>query len=156
MFSKQASSQLKKEFWTAFGLYMKPVPFAEGEKNNWINYKTRQKHIAFRMDATNEEAVVAIEISHSDTGIQQLYFEQFLEMKTMMAEAIGEGWEWLLHTTNETGQTISRIFISIGNVNVFNKADWPALISFFKKHMIALDTFWSEVKYAFETMRQEL
>ena len=117
-----------------------------------INYKTRQKHIAFRMDATNEEAVVAIEISHSDTGIQQLYFEQFLEMKTMMAEAIGEGWEWLLHTTNETGQTISRIFISIGNVNVFNKADWPALISFFKKHMIALDGFWSEVKYAFEDL----
>ena len=52
MFSKQESSQLKKEFWTAFGLYMKPVPFAEGEKNNWVNYKTGEKHLAFRMDAT--------------------------------------------------------------------------------------------------------
>ena len=152
MFSKQASSQLKKEFWTAFGLYMKPVPFADGEKNNWVNYKTGEKHIAFRMDATNGEAVVAIEISHSDTGIQQLYFEQFLELKTMMAEAIGEGWEWQLHTTNETGQTISRIFISIGNVSVFNKADWPALISFFKIHIMALDTFWCEGKYAFEDL----
>ena len=73
-------------------------------------------------------------------------------MKTMMTVAIGEGWEWQLHTKNETGQTISRIFISIGNVNVFNKADWPALISFFKKHMIALDGFWSEGKYAFEDL----
>ena len=36
MFSKQASSQLKKEFWTAFGLYMKPVPFAEGEKTTGL------------------------------------------------------------------------------------------------------------------------
>lgn len=153
MFSKQEYSQLKKEFWTAFGLYMKPVPFAEGEKNNWINYKTGEKHIAFRMDATNEEAFVAIEISHVGRDIQQLYFEQFLEMKTMMTVAIGEGWQWQLHTTNETGQTISRIFISIGNVNVFYSNDWPEIISFFKKHMIALDEFWSQGKYAFEGLR---
>ena len=139
MFSKQEASQLKREFWTAFGLYMKPVPFAEGEKNNWVNYKTGEKHIAFRMDAANKGAIVAIEISHADIVIQQLYFEQFLKMKTMVDTAIGESWEWQLHTTNETGQTISRIFISIINVNVFNKADWP-------------DTFWSEGKYAFEDL----
>ena len=42
MFSKQEYSQLKKEFWTAFGLYMKPVPFAEGEKNNWINIEPKR------------------------------------------------------------------------------------------------------------------
>ena len=32
MFSKQEASQLRKEFWTAFGQYMKPVLSADGGK----------------------------------------------------------------------------------------------------------------------------
>ncbi len=45
MFSKQEASQLRKDFWTAFGLYMRPIPSAEGDKINWINYKTGEKDI---------------------------------------------------------------------------------------------------------------
>ena len=40
MYTKQEAAQLRKEFWTAFGQYMKPVPTEDGEKVNWINYKT--------------------------------------------------------------------------------------------------------------------
>ena len=50
MFSRQEASQLRKEFWTAFGTYMKPVPSAEGEKVNWLNYKTGEKDVFFKMD----------------------------------------------------------------------------------------------------------
>ena len=81
MFSRQEASQLRKEFWTAFGLYMKPVPSSEGEKINWINYKTGEKNVIFKMDASNKEATIAIELTHQDKVIQQLYLDQFLELK---------------------------------------------------------------------------
>jgi hypothetical protein len=35
-------------------------------------------------------------------------------------------------------------------VSILQKNDWPALISFFKTRIIALDEFWSSVKYDFE------
>ena len=153
MYSRQEATQLRKEFWTAFGLYMTPVLSADGEKVSWVNYKTGEKNIAFRMEADNKRAAVTIEINHSDAGIQQLYFEQFLQLKKIFEATAGAGWHWQLHGTNEYGKTVSSISKELSSVSVFKKEDWPQLISFFKTGIIALDSFWSNVKYSFEELR---
>ena len=152
MFSRHESSQLRKEFWTVFGYYMKPVPSAEGEKINWLNYKTDVKHVLFRIDAGSNLASVAIEISHADTDIQQLYFEQFLKLKNSLHALMQEEWSWQMPVIDENRKTISKIFKQLSPVSVFNKADWPALISFFKPRLIGLDEFWASSKYMFEVL----
>jgi hypothetical protein len=153
MYSKQEATQLKKEFWTAFGQYMTPTMSAEGEKIAWVNYKTGEKNIAFRLEADNKKATVTIELSHPDTGIQQLYFEQFRHLGNIFETMVEGDWTWDLHITDEYGKTISVIQTALSGVSVFKKEDWPKLISFFKTNMIALDEFWSNVKYSFEMLR---
>jgi hypothetical protein len=153
MYSKQEASQLRQEFWAAFGQYMRPVLSAEGEKVNWINYKTGEKNISFHMHADTKKAVIAIELSHKDKEIQQIYFEQFVQFKKLFQEALKEEWNWQLHEYDEYGKIISRIYTEKANVNIFQKQDWPELISFFKPRIMALDEFWSSVKYAFESLR---
>jgi hypothetical protein len=153
MYSKQEASQLRHEFWTAFGQYMSPVLSSEGEKINWMNYKTGEKDIYFRMNADNKKASIAIELTHKDEDIQALYFEQFDQLKKLLHNSLQEEWTWLLHIRNEHGKVISRIFTEIENISVFKKEDWPLLISFFKPRIIALDEFWSTAKYVFEAMR---
>jgi len=153
MYSKDEASQLKQQFWTAFGQYVSPHPSAEGLKVNWVNYKSGIKHVYFKMQADKRSASIAIELTHSDTGIQELFFEQFKEYKNILNEALGETWEWQLHTTDEYGKTTSRIFKQIDGVSIFNKNDWPALISFFKPRIIALDEFWNDVKYGFDALK---
>ncbi|HWJ91152.1 MAG TPA: DUF4268 domain-containing protein, partial [Flavisolibacter sp.] len=153
MYSRQEASKLRQEFWTSFGLYMSPVASADGEKINWLNYKTGQKDIAFRMQADNKKASIGIDLSHKDPGMQQLYMEQFRQFKMLLEESVGEVWEWQEGTHDENGKLVSRIFTIQQGVNVFNKADWPALISFFKPRIIGLDAFWSSAKYAFESLR---
>jgi hypothetical protein len=153
MYSKQEAAQLRKEFWTAFGQYMTPLMSAEGEKISWVNYRTGEKNVSFRMQADNTVATIAIELTHSDAGVQQLYFDQFLQLKKIFEATAGGDWTWLLHTTDENGKTVSRIFKELSPVSVFKKEDWPRLISFFKEGMVALDEFWSNVKYSFEELR---
>ncbi|MFL5789169.1 MAG: DUF4268 domain-containing protein [Flavisolibacter sp.] len=153
MYSRHEASQLRQEFWTIFGQYMMPIVSAGGEKINWINYKTGEKDISFRMEADNKKATIAIELTHRDSGIQQLYFEQFIQLKNILHDTAGEGWTWLLHMPGENGRLISRIFCERGGVSIFKKEDWPELISFFKARIIALDEFWSSAKYAFEPLR---
>ncbi|HEX8278721.1 MAG TPA: DUF4268 domain-containing protein [Segetibacter sp.] len=153
MFSKQEATQLRKEFWTAFGQYMKPVPSYDGEKVNWLNYKTGEKDVFFKMEADNTMATVAIELVHTDIDIQELYFQQFQQLKAMFENALGDNWTWSLHERDVNGRIISRIFCKLDGISIFNKADWPALISFFKPQMIALDEFWSSARYGFETLR---
>jgi hypothetical protein len=153
MYSRQEASRLRQEFWTSFGQYMAPVLSAEGEKINWINYKTGEKDIYFKMHADSKKASVGIELAHKDAGIQQLYFEQFAELKKILETALNEEWIWQLHTRDAHGKPISRIYTEQEGVNIFKKEDWPSLISFFKPRMIALDEFWSSVKYGFEGLR---
>ena len=153
MYSRQEASQLKQEFWTAFGQYMTPVVSADGEHINWVNYKTGEKNIQFRMNADNSTAIISIELTHKDAGIQQIYFEQFFLLKNVLKDAMQEEWNWVLHTQDETGRTISKIFKELPRVSIYQKEKWPEIISFFKPRIIALDDFWSTVKYSFESLR---
>ena len=152
MFSRKETSELRKEFWTAFGQYMAPVLSAEGEKINWINYKTGVKGIQFKMNAKGNKAQISIEINHPDLIHQELIFEKFGELKKILQEHLEEEWTWILHSPNEQEKTISKIYTEVDGINVMRKEDWPALISFFKPRIIALDEFWSVGKYAFEEL----
>lgn len=105
------------------------------------------------MRADKRVASIAIELSHPDAEVQELFFDQFTELKQVLHSHIGEEWEWLLHTTDEDGKTISRIYKEITPVSVFNQDDWPTLISFFKPRIIALDAFWCDAHYSFEGLK---
>lgn len=153
MYSKDEASQLKQEFWTTFGQYISRQLSSEGLRVNWVNYKTGIKYVYFRMQADKRTAEVAIEISHPDAGIQELFFEQFLEYKNILKSTLKEDWDWVLHTNDEHGKTVSKIYTQLHGVSVFNKNDWPTLISFFKPRIIALDEFWNDVKYGFDALK---
>ena len=94
MYSRQEASLLRQEFWTAFGQYMLPVQSAEGEKVNWINYKTGEKFISFRMDADHKQALISIEMNHKDEGIRSLHFEQFRQFRKLLESELNETWTW--------------------------------------------------------------
>lgn len=153
MYPRQETSQLRQEFWTAFGQYVSPILSSDQMKINWTNYKTGEKNIYFGMNADNKIATVAIEIVYKDEGLRELYYEQFLQLKTMLHSTLNEEWHWEKNVMDEHGRMISRIYTQIEKVNVFNRNDWPKLISFFKKNIIALDEFWNSVKDVFESMR---
>lgn len=153
MYSKQEAAQLKQRFWTSFGQYMQPVLSAEGEYINWINYKTGEKDIYFRMRADNKQTYIAIELTHKDAVVQSLYYEQFKQMQSMLHDALSEEWIWQLHVHDEHGKPISRIYKELNCIGIFKKDNWPQMISFFKPRIIALDNFWSSAKYVFEALR---
>jgi hypothetical protein len=153
MYSKSQASQIRHEFWTAFGLYMSPISSSEGDKINWVNYKTGYKNLYFRMDAGSRSATIGIEITHPDPVSRSLFYERFTELKQVLHSTLEEQWTWEPDGTDETGKSISRIYKESEAASIFNKSDWPVLISFFKPRIILLDEFWSQVKDIFEDLR---
>lgn len=152
MYSRAETAKIRKDFWTAFGQYMKPVPNADGLKVNWQNYKTGVKQIFFRMKAERGFASIGIELNHKDEEMQELVFGQFQEFKKLLEAELEEEWDWELHAFDESGNVVSRIQTVLDKVNVMDKNDWPAIISFLKPRIIALDAFWSNIKPAFEDL----
>jgi len=153
MYSKDEASQIRQAFWTAFGQYIAPQLSADGLKINWVNYKTGIRHVYFRMDAQNRSASITILINHPDTGIQELFYEQFLELKHILTGYLEEEWIWSPLEYDAAGRVISRIYTEIKEASIFSRDDWPKLISFFKPRIIALDEFWSVAKYSFDALK---
>jgi len=152
MFKRDEASRLKHEFWTTFGRYMRPVPSAEGTKINWVNYHTGVKHLYFRMDSEAKAAMISISIEHRDALFRELYFQQFQQFEQILHATLGETWHWQQHVPVEGTRLISRISKELPGASVFDKNDWPELISFFKPRIIALDNFWSDARFSFETL----
>lgn len=152
MYSKEEASKLRQQFWITFGKYMKPVPSAEGMPINWVNYKTGVKNVFFRMNAEQKKASISIDITHTDLETRKLFFEQFVAFKKIFSDAVNEDWNWELNEVNEYGIPLSQISTTIHNLSIFNQQNWPALISFLKPRIIALDQFWTDVKPVFEDL----
>jgi hypothetical protein len=153
LYSKDQASQIRQAFWTAFGQYIAPQLSADGLRINWINYKTGIKYLNFKMQADNRSAYIAIELSHPDKSMQGLMYEQLIELKAVLYTNLSEEWEWQLHTHDENHKAVSRIIKILPSTSIFNKDDWPALISFLKPRIIALDEFWNVAQYSFELFK---
>ncbi len=144
MYTKQEISKQKQAFWTAFGRYMKPVVSADGEDINWINYKTGNKYIHFKMDVDSRQAEIAVVVRHSDNPGQRTYFDRLRQLEGIFEDTVGErDWVW------EPGTAESVIRKTLPGVNLLKNEDWPAIISFLKPRIIGLDEFWSMVRYQF-------
>jgi Domain of unknown function (DUF4268) len=150
MYSKQEASAIKRKFWTTLGQYMKPVPSAWHEKVNWLNYKTGIKDVFFRLHADNKTARISIELNHGDALIRQIFFDHFIAMKGLLHAALQEEWQWIPEAIDEWGKPVSLIQKEMPGINLMDEKSWPALIGFFKPRLIALDSFWGDVKDSME------
>lgn len=153
MYSREEVKQLKQLFWTKFGQFMSLHSAADGEKVNWINYKTGVRHLYFKMDADQNTAKIAIIWSHADAGIRTLMAEQFLQYKGLLHAILGEDWEWDMDSYDAYGKPYCQIYKTLTGHSIFKETEWGELIAFFKLRMIAIDEFWSSAKYAFEIFK---
>ncbi len=104
------------------------------------------------MNADKDQAYIGIEIMHRNPDQATRLYEQWKSLQPMLEEATGENWHWEPKFVNETGQELSRIYYTLEPANIFKESDWPAIISFLKPRMIALDSFWTNHKFIFEMM----
>jgi hypothetical protein len=146
MYKKNEIVQLKKEFWTVFGQYMSPILSANGERINWINYKTGLKDIFFRMDATSTDASVGLELRHADSDRRDLIFKKLFLFRDTLQALDTQEWRWDVTKRDNFDQPYSAVSRIMKGVSVLDRNSWPAIISFLKPGIITLDAFWSEVK----------
>lgn len=153
MYSRAEASRIKQNFWTAFGRYLSPHQSSEGLKINWVNYHTGYRHVYFRMEAGREKATIAIMLTQPDELLRRLFYDKLQSFRSFLSGALGEDWRWEADLEDESGRTVSRISAELSGVSIYRESDWPAIISFFKPRIIALDEVWNTIKDGFEELR---
>ena len=105
------------------------------------------------MDVDSGQVQIVIVLHHADSDKQQLYYDGFVQLKDIFYETVGENdWTWVSVTMDEYGKRVSIIQKRLTGVNMFKNEDWPAIISFLKPRIIALDAFWSMARYQFSSL----
>lgn len=150
MYTKEEKKAMKVEFWTDFGIYMRKHVNRHG-KVHWTNYKTKIKDLYFRLEFIDNEARFSIELQHPDS-IRELFYEQFLELKALLEDTIQTKLIWEELYINEFDKAISRMYIVLPDVNLYNKNDWGKVFAFFDGKMVKLHTFWVEYKEIFKNL----
>jgi len=81
-----------------------------------------------------------------------LFYDQFLELKTVFKNTLGPDWQWNREKENEYGKKCARITTTLNGVNLYNKDTWAETFQFFEKYLLLLDVFWSEFKDLFKDL----
>lgn len=135
MFSKAEAQQMKKEFWTSF---------AEAYPRKWLLYNTKIKDVTFKFHVDNKKAMVMLDIEPKEEEKRKIYFEKIESLKTILLdeflpEAIFEKEYYL-----ENGKAISRIWVQLDGISLYNRASWAMTFRFFAMKMEAFEMFFYE------------
>jgi hypothetical protein len=121
-------------------------------KNKWLNYSTNVKAVYLRLNTTNKLASFNIDIQHRDNDIQELFFDQFNELKVVFTSILGNNWQWNSKYINESLISCSRISIELKGVNIYEKKTWPDIFKFYETKLIKFDQFWFEFNEIFKQL----
>lgn len=135
MFSKAEAQQIKKEFWIAF---------AEAYPRKWLLYDTKIKDVSFKFFVDNKKAFVLLDIEPKEDEKRKIYFEKIESLKNILHEeflpdAILERDFYL-----ETGKAISRVWVELTGISLYNRATWQHIFDFFYEKMDAFERFFYE------------
>ena len=152
MFSRQEAKQIRQQFWTAFGIYMRQHTSTRGPEIKWINYRTGVKDIYFRLEADQKGAMVSIDLQHKDREIRSLIFDQWEALRTLLHNHTTKAWTWNRSYYLPTGKEISRIFHQQTGLNIFDQNDWGDLFRYFAGQLVALDELWEDAISIFQDL----
>ncbi|MHA6727760.1 DUF4268 domain-containing protein [Chryseobacterium sp. A301] len=134
MFSKEEAQKLRKEFWTAFG---KSFP------RKWILYHTKIKDFSFKFHADPSKARVSIDLEMKDPELQELYYNKLWSLEDQLKETWGS-LEKSAELEIENGKILSRFWVELEGVSIYNKSTWPSIFEFFYDKMEKVEIFFYE------------
>ena len=138
MFSKEESTSLRKEFWKSFG---KSFP------RKWVLYNTKIKGLSFKFVANRKNAMICLDIEHSDEMVNKILFDKILSLKKILKEDYLSEVIFDDSYTLENEKKIHRIYVNHkGKFSIYNKSTWSSCYEFYIKAMPRFELFFYDYK----------
>jgi hypothetical protein len=134
MFSKEEAQALKKEFWSTFG---------QEYPRKWLLYNTKIKDFSFKFYVDNKKAEVLLEIEPRDQEKRRIYYEKIISLKDILVDEFLPDAIFEEHFYVENKE-VSRIWVTLNQVSLNRKSDWPVIFDFFYEQMDAFERFFYE------------
>jgi hypothetical protein len=150
MFSKEVAKQLREEFWDQFLTISKQRRLRKKLSGNWILSQTGVKalNLKFHVDRKVVQVGIDLETRNMDKRIE--LFEKLESVKKILEETMGEPMIWELDYIRENGKSVSRIYLQLEGVDIYESNTWPTAYEFMYKKMMKLEEFYHEYRDFFK------
>ena len=139
MFSKEESASLRNEFWTCFGISF---------PRKWILYNTKIKGLSFKFVANRKNAMICLDIEHSDEMVNKILFDKISSLKTILKEDYVSEVIFDDSYTLDNNKNIRRIYINHKEkFSIYNKNTWSSCYNFYVEVMPKFELFFHFLTY---------
>ena len=128
-------------FFQQFTQHMSSHKIVGGGGKNWDAYKTGIKGLYFRI-LTQPKVTLAIDLQFKDESIRELVYDQFCELRRLLASEWNEEPLYEKNTVYISGERLSRISVSLDSVYFYNQEEWPVIMEWLEYKLVGLDSFW--------------
>ena len=128
-------------FFQQFTQHMSSHKIVGGGGKNWDAYKTGIKGLYFRI-LTQSKVTLAIDLQFKDESIRELVYDQFCELRRLLASDWNEEPLYEKNTVYISGEPLSRISVSLDSVYFYNQEEWPEIMEWLEHKLVGLDSFW--------------
>jgi len=140
MFSRSEAKKLREDFWIAFG---KSYP------RKWMLYHTKVKNLSFKFHFDSSNAMVSLDIENKDLERRIELWEKVISLKAVLLENYLPKAQFEEYTYVENQTEISRIYVGLDQVSIYNKDTWQKTMIFLYENMLKFETFFKDFEEVF-------
>jgi hypothetical protein len=83
--------------------------------------------------------------------MRALFYEQFEELKSVITDSFEHNLTWEPNYDTDYGD-VSRIYVELPNISIFNKDTWQEIFQFLEKNIVSAHDFWDDFGEIFKTL----
>jgi len=150
MFSKEEAKQLREEFWNQFHTISKHRRLRKKLPGDWILSQTGVKALNLKFHVDRKVAQVGIDLETRNMDKRIELYEKLESVKKILEQTMGEPLTWELDYLRENGKSVSRIYLQLEGVDIYESGTWPTAHEFMYKKMMKLEEFYREYRDFFK------
>lgn len=147
MYSKEETTQLRKQFWLSFDEYSKPYLPKNGK---WMTYNTGIKDMNLKFDVSRNYARVLLAVENKNEDLRFDIFCKLHECELVLENYLGADWIWDETFTLENGKNVCALYKQINGVDMLQKECWDKMHKFLAEEMQKLEKAITEIRPFFE------
>lgn len=146
MFSKEEAKILREEFWDSFKQLSAGRRAWKKLPGNWMLDQTGIKALNLRFHVDREMAQVGIDLETRNMDKRIELYEKLESLKKLLEEAMESSMKWELEYIRENGKSVSRIYVQLEEVDIYDRSTWKRAQQFMYENMMKLESFFNEYR----------
>jgi hypothetical protein len=150
MFSKEEAKQKREAFWDQFLTLSRRRRLRKKMPADWILGQTGVKALNLKFHVDRKVAQVGIDLETRNMDKRLTLYEKLESVKKILESNMGEPMKWELDYVRENGKSVSRIYLELDGIDIYDRSTWKAAHEFMYNKMMKLEDFYREYRDYFK------